>query len=226
MQSLLCLTPRSNTPGKHDVTGAFAPEALEFARLHGGGAAHVKSFPNTAEMSVRRGVCDLAIATAKPSVLAFFCHGWRDGIQAGYRNKSCEALAALIAVTGVRELVIALYCCSTGDDGDADPTNQRTPGPGGEGGFADVLRDRCLDRGIRARVFAHATAGHTTENPFARSFGPDDAPGTGGRWLVEPGGVHWQAWKQALRDPTSTLRYRAPLMAPAEVIAELTPKVG
>jgi hypothetical protein len=221
---LLCFVPDHNTPGKRDVTGAFLPEARAFAAHHGADPDKVvRRFPaSVPALPQRRSACVQAIATAAQplDVLAFFCHGWRDGLQAGFTHSSVLVLARLVALHAKRDAHVLLYACDTSRDADDDRDDEREPGPGGDGGFADELRDACEVIGRRVTVMGHTTAGHCTWNPFARYFAPD-CGGRGGHWYVEPESEHWQRWVRALRDPRSTLRYRFWGMAPEEIAEEL-----
>ncbi|HMJ10204.1 MAG TPA: hypothetical protein VK524_02305 [Polyangiaceae bacterium] len=222
---ILCLVPDQNTPGKSDVTGAFFPEARAFARYHGCEPDQaVRRFPSAPNLSLqqRRAVCVDAIMRAPQplDVLAFFCHGWRDGLQAGFTHSNVLVLARLIALHADRDAHVLLYACQTGRDGDAQEADDQLPGPGGDGGFADELRDACEVLGRRITVMGHTTAGHCTWNPFARYFAPG-CGGLGGHWYVEPESELWQAWVRALREPRSSLRYRFPFMQPEEIADEL-----
>jgi hypothetical protein len=219
---MLCLVPDQNTPGKRDVSGAFFPEARAFARHHGADPDEVvQRFPSALPLPQRRAACVAAIQkSTQLDVLSFFCHGWRDGLQAGFTRSNVLALARLIAMHANRDAHVLLYACQTGRDGDAQEADDREPGPGGDGGFADELRDACEVLGRRITVMGHTTAGHCTCNPFARYFAPG-CGGLGGHWYVEPESQLWQAWVRALRDPRSTLRYRFPFMSTAEIAEEL-----
>ena len=92
-------------------------------------------------------------------------------------------------------------------------------GPGGDGGFADALRDALSERGVTGHVDAHVTTGHTTRNPHVRRFYCDGAAaGTGGDWLVAPGSPKWRRWVTALK---GDMRFRFPWLTPAEIDAAL-----
>lgn len=219
----LAFVPDQNTPGKADVTGAFLPEARAWARHHGYDPQFViHRFPVEAQMSGRRATVVQAIAgtTLPLQMVAFFCHGWRDGLQAGFARNSILVLARLLALHAAIDAHVMLYACDTGRDQDVDQADDKLPGPGGDGGFADELRDACEAIGRRVTVMGHTTAGHCAWNPFARYFAPG-CGGRGGHWYVEPESPLWQRWVRALRDPRSTLRYRFPMMTPEEIAEEL-----
>lgn len=217
---MLLFVPDANTPGKVDMSGAFLPEARAFARFHGQGDNIITRFPAGVPMQRRAQACTDAIQKASTAidVLAFFCHGWRDGLQAGFRTLNTLALARLIAERCDKHAHVLLYACDTGSNvGDVGDTE---PGPGGDGGFADELRDACEALGREVEVMGHTTAGHCALNPFARRFSPGFG-GKGGTWFVEPESPLWQAWVRALRDPRGTLRFRFWAMTCEEIAEEL-----
>jgi hypothetical protein len=128
--------------------------------------------------------------------VAFFCHGTQFGIQLGAGVDSVRELARGLNRVCQKEPTVALYACSTGGDND-DVDDERSKGPGGDGGFADALRDCMVALGMRPTVYAHTTKGHCTRNPHVRRFGPDDD--FGGQWIVEPGSELWSDWCKWLR---------------------------
>jgi hypothetical protein len=141
--------------------------------------------------------------------VALFCHGLARGIQTGHDLATVATLADAISASTAppRHLVVTLYAC--------DAADTRTGGPGGDGGFADALRDALSERGITGHVDAHVTTGHTTKNPYVRRFYCDgQAAGTGGDWLVAPGSPKWRAWVRALK---GDMRWRFPWLTPAEI---------
>jgi hypothetical protein len=220
----LAFVPDTNSPGKRDVTGAFLPEARAFTGLHD--LPDPVAFPSGAGVSFRRRGDAVLRAIAQHrdlEVVAFFCHGWRDGIQAGFRVPSIDRLADALAVAGTPQLIVALYACDAARDADdARSDDTGAAGPGGDGGFADELRDALCRRGlVDCRVDAHVTTAHTTRNPYVRRFegGGSIMGGQGGSWLVRPGSRLWRTWVRALRG--TTLRLRFPLMSAADVHAEL-----
>lgn len=222
MKSLV-FAPLRNTPGINKRTGKPWRDGDE---LQGESRAFVKRlgfergvamFDNRDEMGERRAAVLHHVHAAEPGtleLLAFFCHGWSDGIQGGFKCKHVRGLARELQAVAAPEFTVALYCCSTGDD--RDPTTaQKQPGPGGDGGFADRLRDELCELGVAATVFAHETAGHTTRNPYVRVFRPDER--AGGRWLIEEGSELWAAWRRRLHN--TDLRFRFPFL-PQELLEE------
>jgi hypothetical protein len=215
----IIITPKSNTKGKKDFTGAFKPEALAFKKRVDSSAVLV-SFDNTLPMPGRRQQLyerlHEVLAGPHPvgsiDTLAIFCHGWSTGIQAGLTTKDCHTFATVLAPAAVTSLTVALYCCSTG----ADPGDNKFNAPGsdvngvaynlGDGSFADTLRDELCKVGlISCRVMAHRTAGHTTHNPQVIFFDGDQSPlgGTGGTMPVTPrlGKKLWNTWVRELKTP-------------------------
>lgn len=224
--TMLCIHPRFNTEGRRDASGAFSPKAREFLKIHGVEpdlGHNLLMFDNTVSLAARVLQLRKVLRVPQPGLktLAFFCHGWATGIQAGFTTKTVKELAELVKQSseGLCERVI-LYACDSGRDGDKDREDDLVKGPAGEGGFADALRDELSRRAVSATVFAHATEGHCTNNPYVRVFKPDDPDGTGGEWLVAPGSRLWASWRRALRE--TDLWARFPFMSRLEVEGELS----
>jgi hypothetical protein len=223
---VLAFVPKYNSDGKKDATGAFHPEATAFKALAQPGST-IYQFDNSKPMATRRkeilnvldGYTDDSVR--QPTTVAFFCHGWADGIQAGFTRKTAGELAwAISLATENFDGVVPLYCCSTGDD----PQDVRSEAAGtGDNSFADKLRDAlCAEGENYCRIVAHTTAAHTTKNPmvlFMDGMGSSSG-GVGGYMPVSPQSAHWAAWKKALQK--TDLRFRMPYMTPAEIHAELS----
>lgn len=223
-QKVLAIVPMHNAHGKKDVTGAFMPEAKKFVSL--ARAGEVVQFDNSKDMPHRRNQVLLLIKDRQKlgfSSIAFFCHGWLDGIQAGFTRRQAPVLAAAIKSvigTSVNDPVIPLYCCSTGEDPQDDPL---TAAGTGDDSFADKLRDAmCLAGMAQCRTMGHTTVAHTTMNPMVLFMDGMGVPegGVGGYPPVSPKSAHWTKWKAALRG--TDLRFRMPYMTPAEIHAELS----
>lgn len=220
-ERLLVFMPRYNSAGRRDATGAFHPEAARIVGLYPGSTA--LTFDNTLSMGQRRdAVLDGIRAVDRYGVtgVAFLCHGWVDGIQAGFTRKTAGELARVIGLSpDISRQLVVLYCCSTG----ADPQDSPRESAGcGDGSFADILRDElCRQGSVGCRVVAHGTAGHTTQNPYALFFDGMGIPdgGVGGYAPVRPSTSAWPKWRAALR--TGDLRFRFPFMSAAEIHAEL-----
>jgi len=216
MGDTLIITGDRNTHGKKDFTGAFKPEADRFARVVPG-VHHTVRIDVSKSMPGRRADLYTVFKELNDDAMmfndvAFFMHGWSKGIQCGVSREDVGNLAQLllpITANGKdadHPLHIILYCCLTGDVPGSPKENQTKDGPGGDGGFADRVRDEFCKAGRPwVKVYAHTTAGHTTRNIWVRSFegkgstiGAVDAD-----WLVRPAksgrpSPLWGAWKDAL----------------------------
>lgn len=210
VERAIAFHPTTNTEGKRDATCAFIPEAQKFAEFWGD--CEVVGIDNTRPMTKRRDQVLYRLESQLSSVdlIAFFCHGWRNGIQLGFRNSDIEELASSIGDATTDTPLVALYCCSVAEGGED-----------GEGSFADKLRDRLCEYGdIHCSVAGHYTVGHTTRNPHVRVFtgAGSEFGGTGGYRLVSNKSALWRAWKQALK---TNFRFRFPVTTLAGVHQEL-----
>lgn len=172
----LAITVKWNASGKADATGAFQPEAKNFSKIHGGRVVIVDN--HMSAVQIRKAVAE-AIQADQPELLAFFCHGWSSGLQL-WPKGTVDELAALLSTS---HPLVVLYACSTGYSSFS----------GGDGGFADKLRDAS-----GCQVDAHTTAGHCCKNPYVRRFAAG-APSVGGEFIVAPGSPKWHAWIAALK---------------------------
>lgn len=214
----LILLPQHNSHGKNDVTGAFKPEAFHFAKAltADGWDCTIHAFDHSASKAARRKQVESVIweqgACGLWDLVAFFCHGYTTGMQTGHDLATVDSLAECIALRSSDTVLVPLYACDTAG------TRVRKAA-GGDGGFADALRDALSVRGKHGHVDAHTTTAHTTKNPHVRRFWMDgEARGTGGDWLVAPGSPKWSSWCKALRGP---MRFRFPLLTAAEIDAAL-----
>ena len=204
------IRPLTDLPGKKDVSYAFKPEAELFTSLSEG---RVHAIDNNLPFRYRRyHVLDFVHSCSDLSHFAIFAHGWRNGIQLGFTLKHARRLAKALAGAAYDDtLVVTLYCCSTAQGG-----------LGGDGGFADVLRDSLCKYGItRCRVDGHTTRGHTTRNPHLRRFEGLGSPygGAGGQYIVHPKSrsMFWR-WRRAL---TTSFRFEFPLMSTEHILRTL-----
>lgn len=215
-----------------DATGAFQPEAVKFCSANLLGTRPY--FFNNSEMNSfesRRIDCERHfVAQSDVEVVAFFCHGWKNGIQAGWVRGTIHKLARSLQEVCVPEPTIILYACDTARDADQRQDDDLQPGPGGDGGFADMLRDDCVALGFRPTIYAHAREGHTTWNPWTRVFRPDEA--AGGSWVIDPHSELWPKWVKHLNpnakvggrfvtDKFNDFRFRFPFMTAEAIKAEL-----
>lgn len=190
----ICFVPKFNAKGKRDVTGAFLPAAQMWAKYHGGKMVTVD---NSLPFATRKFQVLEALEAMPPRFLrvAFFCHGWEKGIQLGFTLKDVGTLAAAFQRHTDDGVQITIFGCLTGSGVEKEA-------PGGDGGFADELRDALCRAGLaRCRVDAHTTAGHATENPHVRRFDGLGSPvgGSGGQWIVAPKSGLWSKWRQKLK---------------------------
>jgi hypothetical protein len=200
----LCV-PAFDTPGRKDSSGAFQPEAKRFARALGLRST-LRLFDSNRAMPDRRREVSAALNGLRDlDVVAFFCHGWRDGIQAGWRVPQAADLAERLVGVCKPDAVIALYCCDTARDSDADAKDDLAAGPGGKGGFASALYVAMAAQGFVGTLWAHPTTAHTTRNPHVRVWRPDEEPELGD-WACTPYSEHWDAWRKALQ--LTEFRYR------------------
>jgi len=222
---ILAFAPMHNSHGKRDATGAFIPEAKKLVKM-----SHAESklvlIDNHLPFKKRAdAVMDVLRDDDLPlyDSVAFFCHGWMDGIQFGFKRRNVQDLAESIdvATSGNQIVAVPLFCCSTGDDPDDDPI---TAVGTGDDSFADKLRDSLCLLGMNlCRVMAHTTVAHTTKNPmvlFMDGMGTPDG-GIGGYQPVPKSSMNWTRWKRELRRQNGTLRYRFSYMTVAEIHAEL-----
>jgi len=184
-----------NTKNKRDATGAFIPEARAYAKEREVDDYNVIGVDCTKKPGHRRQVVYDAIrAVDHITEVAFFGHGWPSGIQFGITRDQCKELAQLLAPRTIEanDLHIVLFACLAAEN-DIRDTDVARVGPGTNGGFADVLRDELVRKGVgRGWVDAHKTAGHTTWNPYVVRFLCEDVKdpelgAEGGAWIVAPG---------------------------------------
>jgi len=193
-----------NRPLNNDVTGAFLPEALHFMERR---SAILERIDNTQSSDHMRARILESLHKHAPLIhVAIFCHGWSSGIQFGFGRLDIQELAGHLAQTmrgsEISPAVITLYCCST--------AMGLAGSVGGDGSFADLLRDQCCMHGLRyCRIDAHDRKGHTTMNPFVRRFEGDGLAmgGTGGQWIVQPGSLLWKTWAAQIGDPGNKKDY-------------------
>lgn len=224
---MLALHPDHDSPGKKDATGAFKPEARAFDRLHTAAGVPVTTVPidnRRGKGAMRQEALDAIRCHGSPNPLrcvAFFCHGLRKSIQFGIGYEEAPELAAAIVKHGTPDVRVVLYSCDVARDADREQEDDLQPGPGGEGGFADLLADaiRVQNPEWSGWVDGHTIAGHTTKNRYVRRFrGTRD----GGAWIVEPGSSLWKRWGDAVRGRVpSDLRLRFPLMSEDAIRSEL-----
>lgn len=222
---ILILTPdRGSKHRPSDFAGAFRPEADNFKLVNGGKIERIdQSLP--AELRYRQAVA--FVEEHQPETLAYFGHGLSRSLPSmGASITNVGHLAAALARASTAPRVI-LYACLAAED----LTSGSAGLPGGDGGFADSLRDACVAAGAPGvQVDAHGSSsqlkgrlhdlgGHTTQNPFVRRF-PGPVAGIGGDWLVADTDILWRAWVKALRGP---MRFQFPFLTRDQIRARLAP---
>ena len=111
-----------NIHGKHDATGAFIPEAKEFAKRLGIPADDVIGIDCTkANPAARRRkqVVSELVKRDQLDVLAFFGHGWPSGIQFGFSKKHIVQLADSMRARS-STLKVGLFACLAAENEDRD----------------------------------------------------------------------------------------------------------
>lgn len=223
-----CFAPSKNRIGINpatsrpwaDATGAFQPEARRFARLHGDGVSVYLFNPEADALTRQRQVREALHIHPDLDAVAMFCHGSKLGLQAGYHGRAGAEQLALDLARHRSLRTVVLYCCDTGRDADAQREDDVSDGPGGDGGFADLLRDELAQTYARSvTVFAHPATGHTTHLPYVRRF--HHSTGAGGEWIVSPASALFASWRRRMLDRDDDLRFRFPFLAPDEVEREV-----
>jgi hypothetical protein len=195
--AFVCI-PAYDTPGRKDSSGAFRPQAAQLVKTLGLFAS-VRLFDSNRAMIDRRQEVSNALSRLTDlDMVAFLCHGWRDGIQAGWKLGQVPDLAARIRKACKEDATIALYCCDTARDGDDHREDDVSGGPGGKGGFASALWVALEALGFKGTLWAHPTTAHTTQNPHVRVWRVDEEPELGD-WACEPHSEHWGKWCRAMR---------------------------
>jgi hypothetical protein len=211
----LSIVSTVDTPGKHDATGAFIPEAQAFDKYHRESTSigvDCIGIPRAQRVKFLKNVLP-DYYSGNFDIIALFCHGWPGGVQFGFWRKDVGMLADLLMPIMAPWCKIVLYACST-----AAVTKH---GPGTNGGFADLLRDALVARGARnGWIDAHLTAGHTTRNPHVVRFKMDPGALNGGQYIIDPKSPYWGRWVDALAAPAVAgfqMRYGFPTFTREEI---------
>lgn len=213
MTKALAITVDRNTPGRMDWQGAFKPESIKFSRFYGVAEGPIMLSLGVGKPARRARMVEVLNARPGVEVLGLMMHGLRRSIpQFGWDLSNVGELAAAIHACLAPGGVMALYACSAGTG--------VGEGPGGEGGFADALRDALVALGrTSGHLDAHERAAHTTCNPYVRRF-DFSANVLGGEWLIAPGSPEWKAWAARLNE-RDDLRFRFPAMTADQIREEL-----
>lgn len=206
---------------RNDYGGAFRPEAQAFARLHTVPPHAVYQIDISRDYAQRRAQSLECIRSARArygapiECVALFCHGWKNGVQIGWLRAHAREVARVLAETCARDVRVPLYCCLTG-------ASIVRGAIGGDGGFADTLRDELCKAGVvDCVVDAHDRKGHTTRNPYVVRFRGQGSPtgGQGGAWIVAPKTDLFRVWDHKIE--TTDLRFRFPFLSTAQIHAEV-----
>lgn len=211
---ILAFAPIHDKPGINPATGrrwvdathAFIPEAKAFLRHHQMPASSIVMVDNSRPpVRMKEHVID-AIKNASENGpirgVAFFCHGFRAGIQFGFRMADTGTLAKAISDNCADDVRVTFYACDAGRDNDKDRKDDLLEF-GGDNGFADHVRDHLCSQGKRHCVVdAHTTPAHATKNPDVRRFEGMGSPigGVGGYYLVpRDKRALFAKWRSALK---------------------------
>ena len=226
--TILAIYSSINTHCKNDASGAFIPEAQEFARRYNIASGDMLSLDcvNFPAKQRREEVCSFIRNKKDVELIGIFCHGWPTGLQIGLNKPHIELLVQYLKLCARKDVKIVLYACSTASN--KETRKIKVPlniGPGTDRGFADSLRDSLLKNGFSGGwIDAHKTAGHTTRNPFVVRFyveptfeGDWDVPG--GEWLVSPKSKLWKDWRELLQ---TDFRFEFPVLSEREIYTRLS----
>lgn len=217
---ILVMHATTNTT-KPDATGAFIPEAINFRKYREslGDTVEVIGFDNKLPPPKRAPAFLKQLEGAKPfDAIVYIGHGLRNslpsaGITSTYRTKFTQLIQS--KSLSKTKVFVTLFACSA-----AETT---TGQPGGEGGFADKLRDDLVALGFsEGWIDAHPVPGHATQNSQVRRFfiSAEQAP-KGGTWLVTPGSPEFPKWRSKLNSKwrDDPFRFQFPYMSQADVLA-------
>lgn len=206
---MLIFRPEHDSHGKKDVTYAFKPEAAKYLKAVCTRDSRIVVINNRLSFAKRWEQVSKALAEADKAGsyydgVAFFCHGWKSGIQLGANNKNVWELADRIHRLCEHSFpCVPLYCCSTGGDVKTKSSSPAT----GDNSYADRLRDSLCEVISTAgmspypRIFAHETVAHATKNPRVRLFDGQGSSegGVGGYRPVKIRGRLWRIWRAELQ---------------------------
>jgi len=224
----IAFAPKHNRPGKGDAR-EFQSQAKQWCKFFNlDPDERLVIFDNSkSKAHMRDTVLEalerLPLSGLDPVVTAFFCHGYKRGLQPGFDLGHVDRLAKAISYRGGKNVIVPLYACDTARDLDRDRADDLEEF-GGDGGFADELRDAlCRAGSVFAKVDAHTTAGHTTRNWNLRRFKGDGSSvgGKGGFYIVpivrdEKSEKHviWLKWREQMK---TDFRWMFPLMTTTEI---------
>ena len=212
--NLLLLRPKKYAPG--DGYGNFGPEGNRLVKLAKSDFDYNTRIVeiDAQKMDATAPIAEKAAVTAQRrkdviaaihaanedmgelGVLVFASHGWSRGMQLGFDVNTANQLAECVYQSCREDIKISLNECSTGSGG-----------IGGDGGFADVLRDKLCEAGAVDNVVdGHTSVGDAFKNPNLRRFTGDGHPhgAAGGAYLIAPTSPLFKYWVKLMR---TNLRY-------------------
>ncbi len=134
--------------------------------------AVVRQYTSKNRLALRSMTIEDIADNAGFKTLAFFCHGsWKHMYGTGHQIWNVTELARAISLDCVGDPTILLFACSCGRGKKVPPLKKRKAivvraRVFGKDGFAARLSAELGGLGVRAKVFAHTTKGHTTRNPM------------------------------------------------------------
>lgn len=216
MSNHLILYTSTNQKGRHDATGAFIPEAknlhqhlLKTCEHYNVTMAPIKT--TGVSLAKRREQVEAALKTGTYDHIYFLCHGYKNGIQFGYKWRSgAVQLANLLHKAGDYEIEsVIFYCCSVAKNRD---------------NFCEWIYNElsCLKWNTNeVQVFGHYSAGHTTMNPNIKIYRTGYKPFI---WSnTTPQGYNQivktdkKEAKEMIRDANSDLRFTMPFYVQAMI---------
>ena len=204
----LVIYSSKNSRGKHDSSGAFTPMAELFQKVHNVPVNNMWPM-DCRKQSVPERLQDFAMALATVGrhelidAIAIFCHGFVSGLQVGPKVNTLPDIMPYIYQFCSKEVIIALYACSTGGRY-IHANNSLTC----KGSFAWTLAQKMHAYGFYGWIDAHVTRGHATQNPHVRRFFMTESHSRNSCWVVDPQESLWPLWVKTLREkPTTALKF-------------------
>lgn len=121
-----------------------------------------------------------------PGDIVFFCHGFKNRIQFGFRGVSgARRLASHIAKKHGKNRMLrcVFYCCSVAQD---------------EDNWFNWFCDELERHNVHYWAVGHSTSGHTSKNPYVKYRGSTGAY-SGSAYLVRPKCPRWGDWIDSLK---------------------------
>lgn len=125
--------------------------------------------------------------------IAIFCHGWKNGIELGFKNDDIPLLAKFT----IPIYSVILYCCNCGK----------------RGGFAERLSS---EDGKGLEVYAHTTKGHVTMNPHVVNYSDIGSPCN--MFPIDAKHRLFDKFQKMLRNYDGELRFLYPFMNNEDLI--------